>query len=187
MGLRSLREFFQEVRKTRPLISSALDGEDRWEGPDDLWPPDEIPTETPTGADLIVTQQYGLRMPNGDVIWNTWDEPPLVILFDNHLDRLRMVANLQKTAVDLGFDVDEFLSHYGWVTRNQIAAVVYEDTGAYSLTDPDVCGVGTPLAGTDDGSSSSTSPTQSTEGSADSEAHDLNGTVRPRPVGGAAQ
>lgn len=171
------------------LGSSALDGEDPfdWEGPDDLWPPEPTQiAETPSPAEVITTQQYGLRMPNGEIVWNAWNDPPLVIPFDNHLDRLRMVANLQKTATDVGFDVDEFLSHYGWATRNQIAAVVYEDTGAYSLTDPDVCGVSAPSLGNPDGSSTPTP--DDTESPADSQAaDDLARTVRPRHLGGDSQ
>ena len=91
-----------------------------------------------------------------------------------------MVANLQKTAADLGFVADEFLAHYGWVTRNQIATVVYEDTGAYPLTDPVVCGVSTPPTGK--------SPDHDSDGSNQDDpsvqAHP-DGTVRPGSVGGA--
>lgn len=177
----------KDLLKGMRLGSSALDGEDLWDGPDDLWPAETAQIEeTLSTPEVITTQQFGLRKPNGEIIWNVWNDPPLVIPFDNHLDRLRMVATLRKTADDVGFDADEFLSHYGWATRNQIAAVVYEDTGAYPLTDPTVCGVGTPLVGTHDGSSSST-PDQSTgSSSSDSEAHDLDRTVRPGPVGGDA-
>ncbi len=95
----------------------------------------------PEGSELLTTAQFGLRMPNGIVVWNEWCEGGLQIPFNNPLDRLRMVANLQKTALDLGFDIEQFLEHYEWVTRNQIAIVRYEDTGSYHLTHPSVTGI----------------------------------------------
>ena len=112
--------------------------DDIWGGADDLWPGEGI-AATRSEPELLLTAQFGLRLPNDTIVWNAWNNPPLVIPFDNPLDRLRMVANLQKTATDLGFEIEDFLTHYGWVTRNQIATVVYEDTGAYSLTDPAIC------------------------------------------------
>lgn len=150
-----------------------------WSGADDLWPSETEIAPTSSEPELIVGAQFGLRLPNGSIVWNAWNNPPLVIPFDNLLDRLRMVANLQKTAADLGFVVDDFLVNYGWVTRNQIATVVYEDTGAYALTDPVVCGVSAPSTGKtpdhDDGSSKddlSVPP-----------AH-LDRTIHPGPMGG---
>jgi len=55
-----------------------------------------------------------------------------------------MVAKLQKTALELGFAPEDFVRNYGWVTRNQIDRRVYEDTGAYGLTDPEVSAQATP-------------------------------------------
>ena len=140
----------KDLFRMTPLSPSSLDGEDPfdWAGPDDLWPSENAEVRKLRVADppevapeVITTEQYGLQMPNGDIIWNAYSDAGVTIPFDNHLDRLRMIATLKKTAADVGFDVDDFLSHYSWVSRNQIAAVVYEDTGSYSLTDSEVCGV----------------------------------------------
>ena len=48
--------------------------DDFWSGPDDLWPPEEI-TPTPSEPELIVTAQFGLRLPNGDIVWNALEHP----------------------------------------------------------------------------------------------------------------
>lgn len=131
-----------------------------FEGPDDLWPPESPDPEpekekkeepqiadTASEPELVVTRQWGLRLPDGRIAWNSWSG----ITFDDPLDRVRMIANLQKTAEQVAFEQQDFLAHYGWVTRNQIAAVVYEDTGAYSLTDSEVSARSTPTGEQDDG------------------------------------
>ena len=108
---------------------------DLWAGPDDLWPPEPQIPDTASEPQLVVSPQWGLRLPSGEIVWTAWGDLPLA----DPLDRARMVATLQKTAVDVGFGdgqaAEEFLANYGWVTRNQIATVVYEDTGTYPLTD----------------------------------------------------
>jgi hypothetical protein len=157
------------------------------EGPDDIWPPEEYRQELASPAtpelnpELIVTQQWGLRCPGGEVHWNLWQG----IGFEHPLGRLKMVATLQQTALDMGFAEDQvgsFLDYYGWVTRNQIATVVYEDTGAYPLTDSAVSAVGTPENGElphDD----SSQPTESRDDFA-TPAPDPLGDLRSRSVGG---
>lgn len=116
------------------VLSAVFDGQDPFpEGVEeefmivDTTPP--RPAE-PLG-ELVITKQWGLLLPGGDIAWNSWQGIP----FDNPLDRLHMVAKLQATANDVGWHQDEFLARYGWVTRNQIARVCYEDTGCYGLTD----------------------------------------------------
>lgn len=166
----------------RPVLppSGAFDGEDLWEGPDDLWPPDPQISDTASAPQLVVTKQWGLRLPGGDIAWGFWQG----IGFDNPLDRMKMVATLQKTAKDVGFgegeQTAEFLAHYGWVTRNQIATVVYEDTGAYALTDTEVSTVGTPVGEASHGNNEnqlSRQPPASPDPGSD---------LRPGPVGGDA-
>lgn len=115
----------------------------------DLFKPVEIPpsfwaeeaASTPDGGTTRVTEQWGLRLPDGDVAWNSWQGIP----FDSPLDRLHMVATLQKTAQDVGFDPEDFLARYGWETRNEIAQVVYEQTGSHPLMADEVSEVGTPV------------------------------------------
>jgi hypothetical protein len=89
--------------------------------------------------EVVTTTQWGLELPSGEVQWGFWSG----IAFDSPLNRLRMVATLQKTALDMGFtegaQSDEFLKMYRWQTREQIARIRYgENTEAFSLTDPAV-------------------------------------------------
>lgn len=117
--------------------SGACDGQERWAGPDDIFPEedpvivDSSPPPPPPLGELVVTKQWGLVLPGGDVAWNSWQGVP----FDNPMDRLHMIAKLQATANDVGWHQDEFLARYGWATRNQLARVLYEGTGSYDLTD----------------------------------------------------
>jgi hypothetical protein len=170
------------------------------EGPDDLWPADD-PTPAPqildsgTDSELVLTHQWGLRLPNGDVHWGQWNDTD----FSHPLGRLRMISILQKTALDVGFSeglqVSEFLCHYGWVTRNQISRVVYEDTGSYALTDKRVSATDSPVEGENHGSQDSpsapqenpTCPRAETEDISAQPGGDSRGDLRPGSVGGAAQ
>lgn len=101
------------------------------EGPDDTWPSEPEKTAT-----TRITHQWGLRLPDGEVAWNSWQGVP----FDNPLDRVHMIARLQQTAQDTGWSELEFLAAYGWVTREEHAQVTYHVTGSYPLTDPAVSG-----------------------------------------------
>ena len=114
-----------------------------WSGPDDLWPPEPVVLPEPeepktTTPETVVTRQWGLRLPSGEVVWNEWQG----ISFGTPLDRLRMVATLQKTMMDIGFkegeQVDDIVSRYSWATRDQIAEIVYRDTGTHPLTATEV-------------------------------------------------
>lgn len=118
-------------------LHTEIETESPFDGADDLWPEDPIIAETHSEPELILTHQWGLQLPSGDIAWLDWQGTQ----FANPLDRLMMVAKLKKTALEIGYAEDqigEFVNRYSWVTRNQLATVVYEDTGAYSLTDPEV-------------------------------------------------
>ena len=55
-----------------------------------------------------------------------------------------MIAKLQRAALDCGWPIEEFLGRYSWLTRDCVAHVRYEDTGAYFLTDSEITAVGIP-------------------------------------------
>jgi hypothetical protein len=149
MGLiGAVKWLVHDLGASRVLENAAFDGEDVWLGSDDLWP--EEPARLQLVAEshdddppvTIKTLQWGLVLPGGETMWNTWQG----INFDHPLGRLKMIATLQKTALDMGFaqeQVSEFLEAYSWATRYQVAAVVYEDSDACSLTDPAVTASGT--------------------------------------------
>lgn len=110
------------------------------EGPDDLWP-----SEGPQGEDdktVVVVRQWGLQLPDGSISWGSWQSIP----FDNPLDRLRMIATLQQTALNVGFgegeQVAEFLGRYQWRTRDATIATSFSDiTNTFALGDPIVAEV----------------------------------------------
>ena len=119
---------------------------DFWDTPDTSAPDER--DETPDGAEvseapdivednifpqLLVTQEWGLLFPTGKIAWGSWQG----VSFGNPVDRIHMVAKLQKTAEELGFEQRYFLAHYRWVTRTERAHVTYEDTGAHDLTAPE--------------------------------------------------
>lgn len=175
-----------------PHLGASQDGEDFLidEGPDDLWPADKAPCipsgtmqspeqieQTNSEPQLIVSPQWGIVLPSGSIAWQLWQEHNL----NDPFERLRLVGAIQQTAIDIGLATGEqsagFLSHYGWVTRNQIATVVYEDTGAYSLTDARVSKLH-PLAEED--------TDEHTDESSD-DPEDLGRSVHQGPVGGDAQ
>ena len=118
---------------TEPRPTPMPDWED--EGPDDLFPADEpLPDDS---GELVTTIQYGLKMPNGDVVWGSWAE----CNFDQPLDRLRLIAKLQRVAQDCHWQTEEFVSRYAWVTREQRAIVRYENVGTYDIADPSIVAV----------------------------------------------
>lgn len=170
---------------SRPALP---DGDQEWTaGADDLWPDDDAKPQiasTASEPELIVIRQYGLVLPNGQIAWNQWGN----MSFADPFDRLRTIAALKKTADQVGFGVEEFLARYSWVSRNQIGTVVYEDTGAYQLTDPTVCTPDTPAVVESQHVNQNhvcfTDP-ESADHSQD--ANNSDGTVRPRSVGGDAQ
>lgn len=114
------------------------------DGPDDLWPPEPEPKDD----DVVVTQEWGLRLPGGEVAWKNWQGVP----FDNPLDRVHMIARLQQTAQDVGWTTEEFLANYSWATRDAYTTVDYKLTEAYVLMDPAVSG--TPVGPSNEGEQS---------------------------------
>jgi hypothetical protein len=72
--------------------------------------------------------QYGLRQPDGHVVWppGTYKERPLA----TGADRAALLEALRVTADDLGFPREVFLAHYGWASR------VVHDGDSVPLEDP---------------------------------------------------
>ena len=58
--------------------------------------------------------EYGIRLPNGQVHWGSYSSRPI----DTPETRRIFVDVLRKTADDLGFSQDEFLSRYAWHGRH---------------------------------------------------------------------
>jgi hypothetical protein len=151
-----------------------------WAGPDDIWPEDPVIADTGSEPELLVTPQWGLKLPSGQIAWNSWSG----VQFGDPLNRMLMVAKLKRTGLDLGFaetQLGEFCSRYSWVTRNQLATVVYEDTGAYLLTDPAVSAQALSGQGLQNDDNESQNGSQPTLGD------DPDPEVRGRPLGGDAQ
>jgi hypothetical protein len=121
------------------MMEPDLDPQPDWtdEGPDDLWPDDRNEPVPDDSGELVTTRQYGLRMPNGDVVWGSWAECD----FAQPLDRLRLIAKLQRVAQDCHWQTDEFVNRYAWVTREQRAIVRYEDLGTFDISDPSIVAV----------------------------------------------
>lgn len=115
---------------------TRYDDEDFWAGPDDTWPGEKT-AEIRCEPEVLTSQQWGLRLPSGEIVWDIWQG----IDFDNPLDRMRMVATLQKTALDIGFgegQIGEFLKHYTWELREQIRHVYYGKMTSYQMLDSHV-------------------------------------------------
>lgn len=81
--------------------------------------------------------QYGLLLPNGQVLWDNYSNHPL----GTPAEREMMVQVLRKTAEECGFTEDGFLSNYNWVSRRVKTEIA--DLGTFTLSDPAVIGVDT--------------------------------------------
>ena len=87
-----------------------------------IWPPESgesRPDETPATRRV---QEFGLRLPNGTVVW-----PPTCYKghgIDTPDDRAQLLAVLKKTAADLDFVEREFLAHYRWITRDAVLGIL---------------------------------------------------------------
>lgn len=126
--------FDSTIPPREPEGSMATD-----EGADDLWPSEPPQEKNP---ETVVVRQWGLQLPDGSVNWGSWQSIP----FDNPLDRLRMIATLQQTALNIGFgegeQVAEFLGRYQWCTRDATVATVFSDiVKTFALGDPIVAEV----------------------------------------------
>lgn len=89
--------------------------------------------------------EFGLLLPNGQVLWNNYSNRSL----DTMTDREMMVQVLRKTAEECGFTEEQFLDNYSWVSRRVRTEVT--DLGNFTLTDPEVIGVAVPADSEDDG------------------------------------
>ena len=120
--------------------SGVYDDEEQWSGPDDLDPEDD--TAQPESFDqpelqVFTLTQWGLRLPDESIVWGNWRGFP----FDNPLDRMKMIAALQQTALEAGFAEGEqmlaFLSNYSWATREAVVSTVFSpEVTNYPLGDP---------------------------------------------------
>lgn len=88
--------------------------------------------------------EFGLLLPNGQVLWNNYSNRSL----DTLADREMMVQVLRKTAEECGFTENQFLTNYSWVSRRVRTEVT--DLGTFALTDPEVIGVAVPADSEDD-------------------------------------
>jgi hypothetical protein len=77
-------------------------------------------------------EQWGLRLPNGNIVWENCLYQGLPI---REPDQRQVLVNvLRRTAADLDFDEGTFLGHYGWARRFGIPAVQWGDITVHPLT-----------------------------------------------------
>ena len=178
-------ELIYEITDRPFQLPSVMEGETLvTDGPDDLWPHGEYERcQVTDNTNLHVAEQWGLKLPNGQIHWKAWQG----ISFGDPMGRVRMIAALQKTAEDIGFpagfETEDFLSKYQWVTRLEKATVEYEDTGAYPLTDPYVSALGTPEV---DESCHGDNPENPLHAATSVNGQNPDVDLCPRPVGGDA-
>lgn len=99
----------------------------------ELYFSDDREVSMPTQKSTIT--EFGLLLPNGQVLWNNYSNHSL----NTPADRNMMVQILRKTAEECGFTESEFLSHYSWVSRRVQTEIT--DLGSFTLNDPVVIGV----------------------------------------------
>lgn len=124
MGLRSAIRDIAEVGKIAKPPT----------GVKPAWPEEDVSTRPEEPVETWTEQEWGLVLPGGQIAWNTYSS----VFFHNALDRLHMISRLQLTAQELGFDQEEFLANYSWVTRSKTTAVQYGGAVSYLLNDPQV-------------------------------------------------
>jgi len=111
------------VWRREPVISAALNGEAMMPDPPPLPEPPPPPAAPPR------FEQFGLKLPNGNIAWTTYAGRAL----GTPQEREQLVEVLRRTAVDLCFDANNFLSHYGWARRLGVPAVQWGDIELYPL------------------------------------------------------
>lgn len=126
------------------------------------------------------TTEFGLVLPNGQVLWSAYSDRPL----STPADRDMMVQVLRKTAQECGFTEEQFLSNYNWVSRRIKTEVT--DLGSFTLTDPHVIGVDTPENDEDDDSYDSSDNVRAHHTASGETADGHRGDLREGFVGGAA-
>jgi hypothetical protein len=57
--------------------------------------------------------EYGLKLPNGNTFWGQWGNN----VINTPASRSVFREALGQTALELGWDVEEFVTRYKWVTR----------------------------------------------------------------------
>lgn len=126
------------------------------------------------------TTEFGLLLPNGQVLWNNHNNHSL----NTPADRDMMVQVLRKTAEDCGFTEDQFLSNYSWVSRRVKTEVT--DLGTFLLTDPRVIGVDAQDNSEDDEEDDGIGDTPAGHNGPASSADYYRGDLREGSLGGVA-
>jgi len=126
--------------------------------------------------------EYGLLLPNGQVLWNNYNNRSL----ETPADRQMMMQVLRKTAEECGFLEEQFTSCYRWVCRRVETTVT--DLGVFALHDSEVVGVDNIATAEDSGSHDTGNSTGTPDGCADLQPDDSNsGDLRQGSVGSSAQ
>lgn len=78
-------------------------------------------------GDVVREQEYGLKLPDGSIIWppGQWHGCG----FATSEEREKLFRSVKNSAANMGFVPEVLSEQYGWVTRAKITAVVYADYG----------------------------------------------------------
>jgi hypothetical protein len=94
-------------------------------------------SETDNAGPII---QWGLKIPNGNVIWDN------ALYVGNPIStpeqRSVLLEALKKTALELGFPPEQFLAQYGWVRRVGVPALAWSDASFTPLIEVEEEGPG---------------------------------------------
>ena len=131
----------------------------------------------PISSDIT---EYGLLLPNGQVLWNNYNNRSLETEADRHL----MVQVLCKTAEECGFPEEQFTANYQWVCRRVETTVT--PLGVFALHDSEVLGVDNTPTKEDSHSYDSSDLGTATKNTADSDSDSLGGDLLQGCVGGSA-
>lgn len=63
--------------------------------------------------------EYGLRLPNRDIVWNEWRGHPL----QTSQQRWTLWQILRRTADEVGWTEEDFLPRYSWVSRSVTTSI----------------------------------------------------------------
>ena len=116
--------------------------------------------------------EYGLLLPNGQVLWNNYSNHSL----ETPADRQTMVQVLQKTAEECGFPEEQFTSCYRWVCRRVETTVT--DLGVFALCDSAVVGLDTSSVIEDDGNYDNDNDIAEASGAIDNSSNSDSGDLR---------
>ena len=131
----------------------------------------------PISSDIT---EYGLLLPNGQVLWNNYNNRSL----ETEADRQLMVQVLRKTAEECGFPEEQFTSNYQWVCRRVETTVT--PLGVFALRNPEVVGVDNTSAEEDSQVYDTSDFSTAAENTADSQSDNLGGDLLQGCVGGSA-